>query len=74
MAEPAIARLRQNGLQRFSRRGRRAVRVEFALHCVAHNLALFLWGKAGVFITVCFLNHHGAQWRIAALAVQWGHK
>jgi transposase len=69
MVEPAIARLRQNGLSRFTRRGRRGARLEFALRCVAHNLGLLLWGKAGLLVVVCFFRPHGSPWRLAALAL-----
>ncbi len=39
MVEPCFAELRERqGLRRFHRRGLAAVRVEFALHCIAFNL------------------------------------
>jgi len=37
--EPCFAELKERqGLRRFRRRGMRAVRAEFALHCIAFNL------------------------------------
>ncbi|HVA40321.1 MAG TPA: IS1182 family transposase [Candidatus Binataceae bacterium] len=39
IVEPCFAELRERqGLKRFHRRGLKAVRVEFALHCIAFNL------------------------------------
>jgi Transposase DDE domain len=39
IVEPCFAELRERqGLKRFRRRGLKAVRVEFALHCIAFNL------------------------------------
>jgi len=39
IVEPCFAELRERqGLKRFHRRGLRAVRAEFALHCIAFNL------------------------------------
>lgn len=39
IVEPCFAELKERqGLQRFRRRGMRAVRAEFALHCIAFNL------------------------------------
>jgi len=49
IVEPCFAELRERqGLKRFHRRGLKAVRVEFALHCIAFNLKravrqLLLW-------------------------------
>lgn len=67
--EPAIARLRQNGLNRFTRRGRRRARLELALRCTAHNLGLLLWGRAGLFVVFRLVRLHGAPWRIADLVL-----
>lgn len=71
IVEPAIARLRQSGLNRFSRRGRRGARLELALRCTAHNLSLFLWGRAGFFVAICFYRSPDASWHLAAVATAY---
>lgn len=69
IVEPAFARLRQNGLSRFTRRGIRGARLEFALACVAHNLRLLLWSSRGVFVAIAITRRPDASWGVAALAV-----
>jgi hypothetical protein len=69
IVEPVFARLRQNGLTRFRRRGTRRARLEFALACVAHNFQLLLWSRRGVFVAVAIGRRPDASWGVVALAV-----
>lgn len=70
IVEPVFARLRANGLTRFKRRGTSAVRVEFALHCVAHNLRLLLWSRSGFVFAVCLVRRHGEPWNVVVVAAR----
>jgi Transposase DDE domain len=55
IVEPCFAELRERqGLKRFHRRGLAAVRVEFALHCIAFNLKKAVRGPLLVLITLWF--------------------
>lgn len=69
IVEPVFARLRRSGFNRFSRRGLINGRLELSLHCVAHNLRLFLWGRRGVFVVICCTARPGEPWRVAAIGV-----
>lgn len=69
IVEPAFARLRQNGLSRFRRRGTRGARLEFALACVAHNFRLFLWGSRAVSVAIASIRRPDASWGVVAIAV-----
>lgn len=69
IVEPTFARLRAHGLSRFTRRGTRGSRLEFALACVAHNLRLLLWSSRGVFVVIAATRHPGAEWRLSAIAI-----
>ncbi len=67
IVEPVFARLRANGLTRFRRRGTDNVRVEFSLHCVAHNLRLALWGRRGAFVVVAALMRPDGCWSLVVV-------
>ena len=69
IVEPTFARLRVHGLSRFTRRGTRGSRLEFALACVAHNLRLLLWSSRGIFVAVAATRLPGAEWRLAVIAI-----
>ena len=63
IVEPCFAELRERqGLKRFHRRGLTAVRVEFALHCMAFNLKR----AVGLFCRTCSHDviSHGAVRRL----------
>jgi hypothetical protein len=70
IVEPAIARLRQAGLSRFTRRGTAGARLEFALRCTSHNLSLLLHGRrSGLVVLLGFIRLPDGEWRLAAVAV-----
>jgi hypothetical protein len=54
IVEPCFAELRERqGLKRFHRRGLKAVRAEFALHCIALNLKRALGRLLTLLIFLC---------------------
>jgi len=56
IVEPCFAELKERqGLQRFRRRGMRAVRAEFALHCIAFNLKKAVSNSAVAIIHIFIL-------------------
>jgi transposase len=62
IVEPCFAELRERqGLKRFHRRGLKAVRAEFALHCIAFNLKRAV-GRLLPLI-LCIFAHAGSGWR-----------
>jgi transposase len=70
IVEPCFAELRERqGLKRFHRRGLAAVRVEFALHCIAFNLKKVVHGGLLILITLWFRF----PVRILALAFSVSH-
>jgi len=62
--EPLFAELRERqGLKRFHRRGLRAVRAEFALHCIAFNLKKAAGGLLAIIFLLRFRSP-GQSWRL----------
>jgi len=74
IAEPAFARLREQGLGRFRRAGVKGARLEFALLCTAHNLRLLLFARKGVVIVIATVRVPNAPWRVAAVAIVKGRE
>jgi hypothetical protein len=67
--EPCFAELRERqGLRRFHRRGLAAVRVEFALHCMAFNL------KKAVAIFTLWFRTPLQPWRLVCAALVSAHR
>jgi transposase len=64
IVEPVFARMKNAGLSRFSRRGLRGARLEFALACVSHNLRLVLWRGRGCLLAFAITSRHGEPWRL----------
>lgn len=62
IVEPSIARLREGGLVRFRKRGTANVRVEFSLHCVAHNLRMLFWGGGRRFVVAAAVVLPDGRW------------
>ena len=68
MVEPVFAEMRERqGLKRFHRKGLKAVKVEFALHCMAYNFkraqriemraVLLVDSQESSFVMICLMCH-----------------